>query len=200
MFRIFKKLFAKKQLQTAENIRKASGTQQLPAQPQVKEPEYTAALKLCVMGDGSRVNYEPGGLYSAKCLWWVSEETDSEGQPVYIRESKEKTVKLPAALPFSAAGKLYLNIGQLYSGEEADGLTTDIHGRQVFYYRERFPCFDSYDYLHEHRYYRWFLLKENGRLTRVYTADESGWLHVTEDVENLERKLTEELKKVGWVE
>ena len=107
---------------------------------------------------------------------------------------------LPAALPFSAAGKLYLNIGQLYSGEEADGLTTDIHGRQVFYYRERFPCFDSYDYLHEHRYYRWFLLKENGRLTRVYTADESGWLHVTEDVENLERKLTEELKKVGWVE
>lgn len=197
MFGLFKKLFGKKREQI-EDVKQDEV--QCIAEETIEESKYTAPLKLCIMGDGNKVDYSPGGLYGAKCLWWVSEETDGEGQPVYIRESKEKTVKLPATLPFTAAGKQYLNIGQLYGGEITDGITTDVHGRQVLCYRERFPCFDSYDYLHEHRYYRWFILKENGRLTRVYTADESGWIFVTEDVENMERMLTEELKKVGWVE
>ena len=163
------------------------------------ESEYTGSLELCVVGNGTRVNYEPGGLYGTKCLWWVSEETDEKGDPVYIRESKERTTKYPAALPFKVAGKLYLSLSQLYGGEVTDGVTTDVHGRQILCYRERFPCFDSFDYLHELRYYRWFLLKENGNLTRVYTADESGWIHVTEDVENLENKMVDELKKYHWI-
>lgn len=157
------------------------------------------ATKLCIMGKGSKVRYEPGGLYSAQCLWWVSEETDENGQPVYIRESEEHTGKVPAAGSFSAAGKRYRNLGQLSPNDVSDGIDADVYGRHVLCYRERFPCFDSFDYLHEHRYYRWYFLRENGKLTRIYTEDESGWLHITEDVEYVENKCVELLKRHDWV-
>lgn len=195
MFGILKRIFGKKPTEDRQQIDEVPQKVTEPA----AETEYSDALKLCLMGKGENVNYTPGGLYSTKCLWWGSEETDDKGDPVYIRESREHTTRYPSALPFYAAGKLYLNLGQLYGGEVTDGVTTDVYGRQVLCHRERFPCFDSYDYLNEHRYYRWFLLKEHGKLTRVYTADESGWIHVTEDVENLENKLVDELKKYHWI-
>ena len=185
MLDILKRLFSKKKAVDADSV---------------SELAYNGPLKLCVMGNGTKVNYEPGGLYGAKCLWWVSEETDLEGQPIFIRESCESTNKQSAELPFTAAGKVYRNLGQLSPQNVIDGIDTDIYGRLVLCYRERFPCFDSYDYLHEHRYYRWFFLKEDGKLTRIYTADESGWIFVTEDAENIENKCTELLKKYGWVE
>ena len=166
----------------------------------VSEPAYNGTLRLRVMGNGAKVNYESGGLYASQCLWWVSEETDSEGQPIFIRESCEVTNTQPVAQPFTAAGKTYRNLRQLSPNDVIDGIDTDDFGRQVLCYRERFPCFDSYDYLHEHRYYRWFFLKEDGKLTRVYTADESGWIYVTEDAENVENKCTELLRQHGWVE
>jgi len=189
MLNWLKRLLGKK---SAETKREAA---ELP-----NSPSYTKPLKLQDMGSGTRVNYEPGGMYGARCLWWVSEETNEEGQPVYIRESRERTVKVPAGQPFTAAEKLYGNLGQLSPENVIDGLDTDIYGRQVLCFRERFPCFDSYDYLHEHRYYRWFFILENGRLTRIYTADESGWIHITEDVENVEKNCAELLKQFGWTE
>lgn len=168
--------------------------------PPRQEPVYSKPMKLRAMGDGDKVNYQPGGLYSCTCLWWVSEEADVDGEPIHIRESHEKTEKVPAALPFVAAGKLYRNLHQLSPQDVLDGVDVDVYGRQVLCYRERFPCFDSYDYLHEHRYYRWFFLKENGKLTRIYTADESGWIHITEDAENIESKCVELMKRFDWVE
>lgn len=198
MFEWLKNLFGKK----SNTVEAAPVEEAKPVSRSIPvcEPVYSKPLKLCVMGKGSGVNYQPGGLYSTKCLWWISEESDENGQPVFIRESEEHTVKLPASMPFTAAGMQYRMLKQLSPQDVVNGIDTDIYGRQVLSVRERFPCFDSYDYQHEHRYHRWFFLKENGRLTRIYTADESGWIHVTEDAENIENDCVELLKQVGWVE
>ena len=104
MLDFLRRLFSKKEKQNVQYHADVDET---------SVPVYTDTLKLCVMGNGSRVNYEPGGMYGAKCLWWVSEETNEDGAPVYIRESSEKTMRLPALLPFTAAGKLYANLSQL---------------------------------------------------------------------------------------
>ena len=160
---------------------------------------YTGKLYPKDMGRGESVRYEHGGYYSAECIWWVSEETDEEGVPVFIRESHEKIKTLPAVLPFKAAGKIYGSFKQFCDAEAPNGIYTDIYGREVLCYKNRFPCFDSYDYMNEHRYYRWFFLRHNGKLVRVYAADESGWIYVTEDVKNVERECAEQLKHYGWV-
>ena len=60
-------------------------------------------------------------------------------------------------------------------------------------------CFDSYDYANETRYYRWFFIKEKGKLTRIYYADERNRIQVTEDVRNLENKCLEKMRKEGWI-
>ena len=84
---------------------------------------------------------------------------------------------------FTAGGKHYQNLRQLCGKTpNAEGLYRDIYGRQILCVKERFPCFDSYDYLHENRYFRWFYLLEDGKLTVVYTADERDLVEVTEDV------------------
>lgn len=195
MFTFLKRLFGKKPETRVEEASVETSTVEA-----AESAEYTKPLKARVMGNGSKVDYRPGGLYGCDCVWWVSEETGADGQPVYIRESREHMIRVPAALPFTAAGKLYRNLGQLSPQGVVDDIDTDVYGRQVLCYQERFPCFDSFDYLHEHRYYRWYFIMEDGKLTRVYSADESGWIFVTEDVENVERKCAELLKKHGWIE
>ena len=83
---------------------------------------------------------------------------------------------------------------------DEDGvLCKDIYGRDVFYMSERFPCFDSFDHANETRYYRWFFLKEKGKLTRVYYADERNIIQITEDVRNLEKNAWKRSRNwVGW--
>jgi len=164
-----------------------------------KSIEEKDVLHFRVTGNGERVSYSTESYGSDKI-----EKVEHEpviGEPTEIvGKNGEKTHRYPAALPFMAAGKCYLNWKQLCGEEEQEGLCTDVYGREVLYYKERFPCFDSFDYLHEHRYFRWFLLRENGGLTRVHVADESGWINVTENVVNLEYQCTKMLKNYGWIE
>lgn len=126
-------------------------------------------------------------------LEWVS------GDQVRIPQEKVKTFQ--RGLPFLAGGRPYAGIGLITVGKPpADGWTRDAYGRQVYCYRERFPCFDSYDYLNEKRYYRWFLIYQDGRLTRIYAEDERPAIYVTEDVAFLEDKLWEQLESSGFFE
>ncbi len=93
---------------------------------------------------------------------------------------------------FTAAGKIYLTPTQLktHKDGELDGVLyrgykvpvyRDCHGRRVLYFRERFPCFDSYDRLHENRYYHWYAIENVGKVTLVYTEDEKPGAQVHED-------------------
>ena len=71
-----------------------------------------------------------------------------------------------------------------------------MYGRTVLALRERFPCFDSSDLLYEHRYFRWFYLFQDGKLTCVYHTDESHTVTVTEDVLDIEDQCWREMQEL----
>lgn len=78
-------------------------------------------------------------------------------------------------------------------------LYRDIYGRVFAEIRECFPCFDSFDYLNENRYYHWLYLTENGVLSLVYYEDEDEKVTVTEDVKEIEANVWREMVRLSWV-
>ena len=68
-----------------------------------------------------------------------------------------------ASTGFEAGGKHYNSAKELrwqkteIQDKFAD-VYKDVHGRWVMHYSERYPCFDSSDYLYEDRYYRYNLI------------------------------------------
>lgn len=126
-------------------------------------------------------------------IYWVAPDGAKR-----IPEEVKKTYAYPGL--FMAAGKPYAGLrGLLAQKDETGYLGKDIYGREVFYISELFPCFDSYDYANENRYYRWFFIKENGKLIRIYHADERNTVEVTEDVRYLENKCREVMEEMGWL-
>lgn len=100
---------------------------------------------------------------------------------------------------FEAAGRKYSGINQLKAEKTDDGgFYRDVYGRQVFEVKERFPCFDSYDYLNEDRYYRWFYIQEDGKLCRIYYADQRENIEVTEDLAAVNRRSFKAMKENGY--
>ena len=99
---------------------------------------------------------------------------------------------------FAAAGKLYLSEKQLthkqigeYKGAwnyKPTPIYEDVYGRKVIALYERFPCFDSYDYLHENRYYNWYFIKHGGKIAVVYTEDGRAHVDVCNDLLNEDAK------------
>lgn len=143
-------------------------------------------------------------LYSSAQLTWVSRETDASGKPLRSRVPHEKRTKYPASGPFTAAGRTYASLEELHVEQEESyekGIfCKDKFGRIVFYIAERFPCFDSYDYAYENRYFRWFFICENGKLTRIHYTDETKIIDVTEDVLGLENNCLKEMNRAGYWE
>ena len=90
----------------------------------------------------------------------------------------------PAPPPlFVAAGRRYICERQLTALKtETERVYTDAFGRTVLALRERFPCFDSYDYLYEDRYYRWYFIVHDGALSLVRTQDDRDEYTVTERI------------------
>ena len=101
---------------------------------------------------------------------------------------------------FSAGGREYLSLNQLMAEELVESqIYKDVYGRSVFAFKERFPCFDSYDYLHENRYYRWFYVREGDTLSCVYYRDECDHVHVVDDLRYIDKKAAwEEMNESGW--
>ena len=144
-------------------------------------------------GSGARASY-PLCSYGTRRLAWVSPETGE-----VIREPQEKTREFIAGLGFAAGGKSYLSLKQLCREQDAAGTwAKDIYGRQVLCLKELFPCFDSYDYANEYRYYRWFFLCEDNKLTRIQFTDTQRKITVTEDVRDLESMLWRRFGELGY--
>lgn len=103
---------------------------------------------------------------------------------------------------FVAAGCRYKNITDLTCKERGGeyGRYRDSHGRNVLHIRERFPCFDSGDYLHENRYYHWVYLAVENRLYCVYYEDEGRQITVTEDVDTIDARVWRHMNELGIVE
>ena len=115
---------------------------------------------------------------------------------IRIPEQQEQHFK---GLSFTAAGKEYGSCRELCARETEDSrIYLDVYGREVFEYKERFPCFDSYDYLYEHRYFRWFHILDGDRLCCVYCEDERPDTRVTEDLRFLRKGAWDEMKEINW--
>ena len=124
----------------------------------------------------------PRFVPSSITLQWVEGDSLRDPQP----QKKEFAIQDG----FTAAGKVYRDLTQLLTTTpgKVPGTFLDLYGREVLPFRERFPCFDSYDALNEHRYYRWFYIFDGSRLAEVYYADERPQIQVTEDVASISTK------------
>lgn len=133
---------------------------------------------------------------------WVSPETDAEGRPVCCRVPEPQKREYPGRLGFTAAGLPYPSTHALTAlpVDREKGLYRDIYGRKVLTVKERFPCFDSSDFLYENRYYRWAYFVSRERLICVYWQDEGGATEVTEDVRVVPVRSWEAMTQAGLIE
>lgn len=161
-------------------------------------PQEKMVLRPC--GGGASARY-PGCLYSTERIRWVSRRKTDAGLPAEIRDPQESSRTYPIGWGFVAAGKRYSKLSELWT-QPGEGYPwyRDIYGRRVFCIAKRFPCFDVFDAMHERRYYHWFFLREGNALTRIFYADESGTVHVTEDVANLEQYCVEQMEEHNYFE
>lgn len=114
-------------------------------------------------------------------------------------QSQESSREFQLASGFEAAGRKYTGLSQLLAEKTNDsGEYKDIYGRRVFEVKERFPCFDSYDYLHENRYYRWFYIQEDGMLCCIYHADQRDTIKVTENAAKVNERSFKAMKEAGY--
>lgn len=149
-------------------------------------------------GEGPRLNY-PLSSYSSYAIRWVSREKGADGAPLKVRTPVESTKAFSLSGGFTAAGRHYNSLEQLYV--EHDSTKTwcrDCYGREVLYLAERFPCFDSCDFENEDRFYRWFFLRQNDRLTRIHHTDTTRKIYVTEDVGSIERSMWSLMSMFGY--
>lgn len=151
-------------------------------------------------GSGRKIRRSGGGGFSISStvrLEWVSRRTDAGGKPLRVR----KPLGVPLFFPlvcFMAAGRPYLSLSMLAAHQEKGSpWAKDVYGRDVLVLTERFPCFDSADYLYEDRRFRWFFLCHKGKLTCVYHTDKTPTVTVTEDVRDLENGLWEQIRELG---
>lgn len=117
-----------------------------------------------------------------------------------IRDPEEAKRTFPYPGVFLAGGRPYSSIKQLCAEKlDEDGhICKDVYGREVFARWERFPCFDSYDYLYENRYYRWFYIRSGDKLTGVLYTDERHTIEVTEDVKSLPERCWKAIQELKW--
>ena len=147
-------------------------------------------------GNGTIFRHELGG-HSTQRVEWVSLETDENGKPVAVRESCERTEVGSKNQAFYMAGKEYRNLKAfLKSQDEEWGV--DSYGRQVLCTKERYPCFDSYDFLSENRYFRWFFIREGNSVSQLFYADDRDKIYITEDVHNIEDWAWSRMKATGF--
>lgn len=133
---------------------------------------------------------------------WISEGVDGNGQPIERRIPQKKVREFNKVLGFVAGGMYYLNLKQLtfLCIDKENDVYRDSYGHKVIAVKERFPCFDSYDHLHEKRYYRWYYFVDKKRLVCVYYKDEGKTIEVSEDVDALPERAWEKMQKAGWLE
>lgn len=145
------------------------------------------------IGFGEMVRHSHG-LYSTVRLRWVDENTSGR-----YRDPKPQTKVCRIDKSFQAAGKRYKNLSQLLM-ESSRGAPwfQDIYGREVLHLTERFPCFDSEDYLYEDRYFHDLFICEKDRLTHLSVTDEEDTFIVTEDVRDVKPDVWKEFQNLGY--
>ena len=147
-------------------------------------------------GSGAKVAYELISFFTEK-VEWVSMETDKNGNPVEVRVPHESTVEYSRNLPFTMAGKRYLDLNHFLKKMDGEW-GEDVFGRKIFCVTELYPCFDSYDYLNEKRHHRWFFIREKNTISQLFMSDDRKKIYVTEDVQNVAPRVWKSMKEEGF--
>lgn len=146
-----------------------------------------------------RLTKEPndGFVRNTRFVDWVS----PDGGTQTVRTPQPCTCKYSLLNGFRVGAMEYRCVEQLWSKalDEDRYIYQDIHGHIVAEVSERFPCFDSYDYINEHRYYHWFYLIEGGKLWHIYYADDHDEISVTEDADEIDGYVWSSMVRLGWV-
>ncbi len=178
------------------NLRKKT----LPEDPVEEPAEDTAEepmdMVLCRVDRGKTVCYDLNSCFTER-VQWVSLETDQDGNPVKVRVPEEVTTVCDRKDRLTVAGKTYPSFRSFLKKQDGEW-GEDLYGRKVLCIEERFPCFDSYDYLYENRYYRWYFIRRGNSLSRVFVTDEQDKVFVTEDVENVDSEAWEQMRQTGF--
>lgn len=164
-----------------------------------KQP-WEGSMLLRSAGNGPGLDY-PGCYHGSTRVEWVSREVNEAGEPVKIHNPEESNRICPVTEGFTLLGRRYPDIRSIISiMDESRNWCRDVYGREVLYIRERFPCFDSYDYAYEHRYFHWFFLRQDGKLARIQYTDERDVLYITEDVAYVENKCWRKMEELKYFE
>lgn len=204
-------------------LRRISGGKQSPEEQKKNQGRPKAALEKCgeivplevIQDKGQtdedterygetdlmlRLTKEPNQVYveERRFVDWISQEE----APQFRRIPRPCRYKYAASVGFRVGEMEYRNVGELRNKvlDRERQLYCDIYGRIFAEERERFPCFDSFDYEAENRYYHWLYLTENGKLFLVYYEDGGGEITVTEDVGEIGAVSWHEMVRLGWVE
>lgn len=145
-------------------------------------------------------------------LVWNQYSDGGRGSVVQSRKPEGRFTEYRVGDVFLAAGKAYSAEEMLRTrGQEQVwdydasgyhdmvGKFTDTYGRKVFYISERFPCYDRYDRQYENRFYRYYFLCEDYKLTCIHFADGGHYVSVTEDVASIEYRIWRKLKEQNWI-
>lgn len=97
----------------------------------------------------------------------------------------------------TVAGKTYPSFQSFLKEQEGDW-GEDLYGRKVLCVKERFPCFDSYDFLYDDRCFRWYFIRKGNSISRVFSADGQNRIYVTEDVQDVDRRVWEKMIETGF--
>ena len=172
-------------------------------EPRGPRKSWAGAMLPRPVGEGRRIKHSGGGGCSESSsvrLQWCSRDTDAAGKPKRVRKPWGIKLIFPDFL-FFAAGLPYLGRRMLaFRQEKNSPWARDIYGRDVLVLRERFPCFDSADRLHEKRYFRWYFLCRHGRFTCVYHTDKTPFVTGTEDVLDVEDWCWRQIRELAHFE
>lgn len=161
--------------------------------------------------------------FHTETVRWISTQ-----DPDYSRIPREVHIRFNGETGFTAAGKTYRDITELFAKKaQADFPSLeelldsekseyqiehlmqkaqadhcwyqDIYGREVFYMIvQMFPDLDdtcaNYD-----KYHRWFFIRQEDMLTRIYRNDLDREIYVTEDVAELEGFIWYMMKIGGFI-
>lgn len=145
-------------------------------------------------------------------LIWRHLASGNAGTVFCTRKPEERFAEYRIGTDFRAAGREYSAEKDLRAyGQETVweydssgyhdtvGEFTDIYGRRVYCIAERFPCYDRYDRACENRFYRYYFLCEDNKLTRICFADGSEYVSVTEDAAGIDYLHWRKLKAQRWI-
>lgn len=171
----------------------------------LKEPENNQPVWVLEIDEDADLPVEEG-------LIWNQYSDSSSGSIIQRRKPEGRFVEYRVDGDFKAAGKVYSTEEMLRTrGQEQVwdydasgyhdmvGKFTDAYGRKVYYISERFPCYDRYDRQYENRFYRYYYLCEDNKLTRIRFADGSNYVSVTEDTATIDYQHWRKLNEQKWI-